>query len=129
MRIALFGLGYVGCVTAGCLAKQGHTVIGADISTLKVEAFAGGSSPIVEPSLPEMLSEAKERGLLSATSNVAEALDSADIIMVCVGTPSRRTGELDLSSLIEVIDTIGSYLHLAGDHPTIVIRRDRKSVV
>jgi GDP-mannose 6-dehydrogenase len=122
MRIALFGLGYVGCVTAACLAKQGHTVVGADISTLKVEAFASGSSPIVEPSLPEMLGEAKERGLLSATTNVPEALDNADIIMVCVGTPSRRTGELDLSALIEVVETIGSYLHLAGDYPTIVIR-------
>jgi GDP-mannose 6-dehydrogenase len=122
MRIAVFGLGYVGCVSAACLAKEGHTVVGTDISPAKVEAFANGSSPIIEPSLPEMLSEAKERRLLSATENVSEALDNADIVMVCVGTPSRRNGELDLSSLIEVINGIGSALHLAGAYPTIVIR-------
>jgi GDP-mannose 6-dehydrogenase len=122
MRVALFGLGYVGCVTAACLAKVGHTVVGTDISTAKVEAFANGSSPVVEPSLPEMLSDAKARGLLFATTSVEQALDQAEIVMVCVGTPSGRNGKLDLSSLIEVINRIGSALGLAGTYPTIVIR-------
>ena len=95
MRISVFGLGYVGAVTAGHLARRGHTIVGVDVQAQKVEAFNRGEAPIVEPGLAELLQRAKANGLLRATESCAEAVAETDLSLVCVGTPStvsRRAG-------------------------------------
>jgi GDP-mannose 6-dehydrogenase len=110
MRISVFGLGYVGAVTAGCLSEQGHAVIGVDVHPQKIECFQQGQAPIVEPGLDALLEKAHERGLLKATSSCHEAIASSDASIVCVGTPSRNHGALDLSHVQEVTRQIGEAL-------------------
>ena len=82
MKFSIFGLGYVGAVTAGCLTKEGHTVVGVDVQTEKVESLAAGVSPIVEPGLGELLASATKKGLLAATQNHEEAVGATDVSFV-----------------------------------------------
>ena len=89
MRISIFGLGYVGAVTAGCLARQGHSIVGVDVHPQKVEAFNQGVPPIVEPGLDDLLKAAKVKGLLRATLSCEEAIAETEVSIVCVGTRSR----------------------------------------
>src|SRR6185295_7363759 len=96
MRIAIFGLGYVGCVSAACLADQGHQVIGVDVNPLKVEIINAGQSPIIEAGIDELIRRAVTAGNLWATNVAAEAVARADISFICVGTPSNENGSLDL---------------------------------
>ena len=100
--IGILGLGYVGTTTAACLARDGHRVVGVDINPDKVAAVTRGRSPVVEPGLEELLSAAVRAGRLTATSDLAPLLDGLDMVMVCVGTPPRMDGRLDLSPLLEV---------------------------
>ena len=95
MRISVFGLGYVGAVTAGCLTAEGHTVIGVDVHPQKVDEFNRGQAPIVEPGLEALLSEAHKRGLLRATQQCAEAIAGSEVSLICVGTPSQANGSMD----------------------------------
>src|SRR5437764_2929864 len=95
--ISIFGLGYVGAVTAACLASRGHRIIGVDPNPLKLDRIAAGRSPIVEHGLDEMIAEARRSGLISATADVAMAIEASDISFISVGTPSERSGKLDLS--------------------------------
>src|SRR6187402_1869568 len=92
--VAVFGLGYVGCVTAGCLARLGHRVIGVDKDETKIKSVESGKSPFFEPGLDEIITEQVSSGRLSATTSAAEALADADVVMICVGTPSQRDGNL-----------------------------------
>jgi len=94
--ISIFGLGYVGTVTAACLAHQGNRVIGVDLSADKVEKLNSGTSPIVEPKVNEIVQEAHRANRLSATSSVQEAVLASDVSFLCVGTPSLKNGKLDL---------------------------------
>lgn len=107
MKICVLGLGYVGAVSCGCLAELGHDVVGVDVTELKVERINRGESPIIEDGLAEILAKAHKEGRLSATTDVAEALDGCDIALVCVGTPSTSTGGVNAIYLERVCEQIG----------------------
>lgn len=121
MRVAVLGLGYVGCVTAACLADAGNVVIGIDPSVEKVEAVNQGLTPLVEPGLQELMAKVHEQSLLSATSDVA-AVDDVDIAIICVGTPSTSEGELDLVHVESVARQIGSRIRERTSPLTIMLR-------
>lgn len=108
MNVSVFGLGYVGVVTAACLAEDGHTVIGVDVSATKIDQVNRGESPIVEDSIGEMIARNVRAGRLRATNDCEDAILAADIILVCVGTPSRADGSLDLSHVEQVASQIAS---------------------
>ena len=110
MRISVFGLGYVGAVTAGCLAEQGHSIVGVDVHPQKVEDFNRGRAPIIEPQLDGLLRQAHAKGLLRATTDSAQAVTDTDISLICVGTPSRSNGAPDVSNVQEVAAQIGAAL-------------------
>jgi GDP-mannose 6-dehydrogenase len=122
MNISIFGLGYVGVVTAGCLAKQGHDIVGVDVHAQKVEAINVGISPIVEPGLDELLEDARRRGLLRATLCCGEAIAATQLSIVCVGTPSNIAGSLDLSFVRQVSREIAEALRTKRRHHTLVLR-------
>lgn len=120
--ISVFGLGYVGCVSAACFASEGHRVIGVDVSQAKVEQINSGRSTILEEGIVDMVAGAVESGRLSATVNVAEAVDASDLSLVCVGTPSRPNGSIDLRYVGRVSQQIGEALKHKNRTHTIVIR-------
>ncbi|MDP6795880.1 MAG: nucleotide sugar dehydrogenase [Verrucomicrobiota bacterium] len=122
MKVSIFGLGYVGAVTAGCLTREGHTVVGVDVQAEKVASLADGISPIVEPGLGELLTDAAKNGLLSATQNHAEAIAETDVSLVCVGTPSAESGELNLRYVLQVVEQIADELHASGKSHDLVLR-------
>ena len=108
--IAVFGLGYVGCVTAACFARVGWRVIGVDKDSYKVEKVNAGQAPFFEPGLDEAVQEAATSGLLTATTSTAAAVAASDIALLCVGTPSERNGNLGLDQLRRVTEDIASNL-------------------
>jgi len=122
MNISIFGLGYVGAVTAGCLAKQGHSVVGVDVQPQKVADFNRGVPPIVEPGLEELLREAKASNRLRATQSCNEAIAATELSIICVGTPSTAAGALDLSFVRGVAGQIGEALRQSPKPHTIVFR-------
>src|SRR5262249_42516421 len=97
MRVSVFGLGYVGSVSAASFAGDGHEVVGVDVSADKVAAVNAGRSPIVEPGLAELLSRAASENRLRATTDPTEAVRETEVSLICVGTPGRRNGSLDLT--------------------------------
>lgn len=107
-QIAVLGLGYVGCVTAACFSKLGHTVVGVDPDEFKVRSVNEGTAPFYEPGLEEIVKESRAAGRLSATASIADGLRDADVAMICVGTPSERNGNLSLSTLRLVAEQIGA---------------------
>src|SRR5215468_1070716 len=103
MKVTVVGLGYVGTVTAACLASRGHHVCGVDIDAAKVDEIRSGRSPVTEPGLDALVSRAVADGRLRATTSCGDALDQADVSLVCVGTPSAARGGTDLSHLRRAI--------------------------
>lgn len=122
MKIAIFGLGYVGAVSAGCLAKLGHTVIGVDQNKVKVDLINAGHTPVIEKDLDTLISEAVRSGLLRATTVPDEALESSDVSLVCVGTPSQPNGNLDLKYVRAVCREIGTALPRSANRHVVVMR-------
>src|SRR6266851_3790510 len=122
MNVSVFGLGYVGCVTAACLAHDGHRVVGVDVDARKVNAIAEGHAPFLEPGLEPLLSEARDCGMLTATTDELEAIRSTDMALICVGTPSQRNGEIKLDYLRSVLISIGTALRKSRK-PFIVVLR------
>ena len=122
MKVAVFGLGYVGTVSAACLSQNGHDVIGVDVNPKKLELINQGTSPIVEPELEGILAESVEAGRLRATSDPYEAISDADVSLVCVGTPSRENGSLDLSYARNVASDIGRALQRKSGYHLVAIR-------
>ncbi|CAD5107312.1 GDP-mannose 6-dehydrogenase [Zestomonas carbonaria] len=122
MRISIFGLGYVGAVCAGCLSARGHKVIGVDISPTKIELINQGKSPIVEPGLEALLEQGVKAGTLSGTTDVQAAVRDSDLSFVCVGTPSKRNGDLALHFIESVCAEIGEALRDKGGWHTVVVR-------
>lgn len=122
MRIAIFGLGYVGSVSAACFARNGHQVIGVDVQTEKVDQINAGKSPIIEPGLESLLCQGVQSSRLMATTDSAQAIFSADIAMICVGTPSRKNGSLDLKYVKKVCQDIGSALAQKSEYTVVVVR-------
>ncbi len=121
-RISIFGLGYVGSVSAACLANDGHYVIGVDPQPTKVDLINEGKPPVIEADLPEMMEKVVGNGHLRATSSAAEAIANSDISMVCVGTPSQSNGSLDLSHVAHVCEQIGQALRDRDGYHVVVIR-------
>jgi GDP-mannose 6-dehydrogenase len=123
MRIAVFGLGYVGCVSAACLAELGHDVVGVDVSRDKMEMIRQGRSPIVEPGLDSLLAQAIAKQRLTVTDDSARAAAETELSMVCVGTPSRANGDLDTSYVERVAEQIGAGLRRStGSRHVVAIR-------
>lgn len=122
MRLSVFGMGYVGNVSAACFASDGHTVIGVDPNQTKVDLINKAKSPIVEPGLAELMEEAVSAGLLSATPDAARAVMETDLSLVCVGTPSQPNGNLDLKYLEKVCEEIGEVLKTKDRRHIVVIR-------
>lgn len=110
MRISIFGLGYVGCVSAACFAKNGHTVVGVDVNPAKREILMSGRSPVVEADLDDLIAEAIRNGRLTAAGSAAEAVAATDVSLICVGTPSRPNASLDLDYVARVCEEIGAAL-------------------
>ncbi len=118
-RIAVFGLGYVGCVSAACLARVGHHVIGVDKDEHKIRNVMDGKAPFYEPGLEDLVKETVAAGRLSATTSAAEAVASSDIAMICVGTPSQPNGNLGLEQLQRVVAEIAGVLPAKPDVVTV----------
>ena len=122
MKVSVFGLGYVGCVTAACLAREGHQVIGVDVNADKVSALNAGQSPIVEPGLDELVARGVQEGRLSATLSAEEAVRWSEVALICVGTPDLGHGLQNLSALMDVAGAIGGAC-TGRMHPlTVVVR-------
>lgn len=122
MKISIFGLGYVGCVSAACLAHEGHTVIGVDINPVKVELIAAGRSPIIEPGLDTLIAEGVREGRLTATQDSTAAIHATDLSLICVGTPSHENGSLNLQYLEKVCHEIGTALATMSAYHVVVVR-------
>jgi GDP-mannose 6-dehydrogenase len=122
MRISIFGLGYVGAVSAGCLANEGHSVIGVDPSKVKVELINNGKTPIIEKDIGEIIAKCAADGLLKATDDVDFAIQNSDISLICVGTPSKANGSLDLQYVERVCEEIGAAISKKDGFHVIVMR-------
>ena len=110
MNISIFGLGYVGCVGIGCLSKQGHTMVGVDVSDVKVELINQGKPTVVEKDIDVLISEGYQAGRIRATKDYKDAVLSTDISFLCVGTPSSDNGHLDLTYILQTAHQIGQAL-------------------
>jgi GDP-mannose 6-dehydrogenase len=126
MKVAVVGLGYVGTVTAACLASRGHHVWGVDVDAAKVDEIRSGRSPVTEPGLDALVSRTMADGRLRATTSCADALDRADVSLLCVGTPSEARGGTDLSHVRRAVDDLVAALRVvapaASGRHTVVIR-------
>jgi GDP-mannose 6-dehydrogenase len=122
LKIGVFGLGYVGTVSAGCLANDGHTVIGVDPVQAKVDLINQGVSPIIEAQIGDIVANAVARGRLRATCDPAEAINATELFFVCVGTPSQANGNLDLHYIRRICEQIGEALRNDSQRKTVVIR-------
>lgn len=120
--VSVFGLGYVGCVSAGCFADAGHDVIGVDVNPTKVDLINSGQGTIVEDGVQDLIASAASANRLRATSDVGEAVAHSEISVICVGTPSRRNGSLDLQYIERVSQQIGEVLRDKADRHLVVIR-------
>ncbi|HWH46493.1 MAG TPA: UDP-glucose/GDP-mannose dehydrogenase family protein [Burkholderiales bacterium] len=122
MRICVLGLGYVGTVSAGCLAKEGHEVIGVDPEPRKVDLINAGKTPIIEKDIGPIIEQQVAAGRLRATSDVSSAVAQADLSLVCVGTPSRANGDIELKFVRRVCEQIGAAIRYHQGAPAVVIR-------
>jgi GDP-mannose 6-dehydrogenase len=122
LKISIFGLGYVGTVSAGCLAGGGHTVIGVDPVQTKVDLINNGRSPIIEADISELIASSVAGSRLRATDDVAQAIRETELSFVCVGTPSQLNGNLDLRYIKRVCEQIGQELRDKNEWHTVVIR-------
>lgn len=120
--VSVFGLGYVGCVSAACLAKEGHGVIGVDVSGSKVDMVNRGLATIVESGIAELVSEMVASGRMRATGDPAEAVRETDLSLICVGTPSRPNGSLDLAYVERVCEEIGAAMRDKRGRHTVIVR-------
>jgi GDP-mannose 6-dehydrogenase len=122
LKISIFGMGYVGTVSAGCLAQEGHDVIGVDPVRTKVDLINAGQSPIIEADIGEIIASNVKEGRLRATSDQDQAIDETELSFVCVGTPSQTNGNLDLTYIKRVCQLIGKALRNKSARHTVVIR-------
>jgi GDP-mannose 6-dehydrogenase len=122
MRLAVFGLGYVGSVTAACLAEDGHQVVGVDTNPQKIEIFNAGRGPIREPGLDDLIKSGIESGRLLATSDSRGAVEETDAALICVGTPSRHDGSIDLEHVRAVMTVVGEALRQRTTPYTVILR-------
>src|SRR6266536_5365320 len=119
MKVTVFGMGYVGCVTAACLANQGHDVTGVDLDSNKTGLINQSRSPIIEPELEELIRDGVAAGRLRA---VTEPAVLGDICVVCVGTPSHENGSLNLEQVLRVVASIGDAIGKSAAYHVVNIR-------
>lgn len=122
MDISIFGLGYVGSVTAACLAELGHNVVGVEVNPAKVQWINEGKTPVLEAQLDTLIERAVGAGRLSATTNVMDAIKQTELSLICVGTPSKPNGDLDLQYVCRVAEQIGEALATKPENHTVVVR-------
>ena len=120
-KVSVFGLGYVGCVSAACLAKSGHQVVGVDVDAQRVGLVRDGRSPVDEPGLHELVAQATI-GHLTATADVGLAVNETDIALICVGTPGHSNGEPDTTAIRDAAKQIGRALSGRARPFTVVLR-------
>ncbi len=122
MKISIFGLGYVGSVSAACLARDGHDVVGVDLNPQKLELLRSGKAPIVEEGIQELTRAAVQSGRLTVTDDASAAVDETELSFICVGTPSSANGSQDLSAVVRVAQVIGAALARKAAFHTVVLR-------
>jgi GDP-mannose 6-dehydrogenase len=122
MKLSVLGLGYVGAVSAGCLARDGHEVIGVDPEPRKVDLINAGRTPVIEKDIGEIIEEQVAAGHLRATTDAAAAIGNSDLLLVCVGTPSMPNGGIDLKYVRRVCEQIGTALRRHHGAPVVVVR-------
>ena len=122
MKVAIFGLGYVGSVSAACLAAAGHHVIGVDVDPHKLDLIQRGKAPVTEPGLDDLLGRMVAEGRITVTADTAAAIAASEVSLVCVGTPSRRNGSLDSNYLERVIEDIGYALAGGTTYHVVAVR-------
>lgn len=122
MNISIFGMGYVGVVSAACLLRDGHTLTGVDPVAAKVEDLAAGRSPILEEGVPELLAAGHADGRLRATCDPEEGVRHAEMIWICVGTPSEEDGSVNMIYVRNVLRQIGEAMVRTGNYPLVVLR-------
>src|SRR5262249_55528148 len=122
MRISIFGLGYVGAVSLACLARDGHHVVGVDVSQDKLDLIRGGRSPVIEEGIQELMQKVVASGRVEVTSEAAQGIAKTDLTFVCVGTPSSPRGNQDLTAVLRVAESIGKALREKSAFHTIVVR-------
>jgi GDP-mannose 6-dehydrogenase len=122
LKISIFGLGYVGTVSAGCLARDGHEIIGIDPIGTKIDLINAGRAPIIEADIGEIVAGAVKAQRLRALSDQNQAIFETDLSFVCVGTPSQANGNLDLTYILRVCEQIGEAIKNKSDRHTVVIR-------
>jgi GDP-mannose 6-dehydrogenase len=122
VKISVFGLGYVGSVSAGCLTTLGHEVIGVDVNPIKVDMINAGQSPVIEAELDALIAQGLETRRLRANTSAWEAIDASDVSLVCVGTPSESNGSLNLTFVERVCQQIGQALAKKEDYHVVVVR-------
>lgn len=122
MRIAVFGLGYVGSVSAACFCRLGHEIIGVDTNSLKVKMINNGKSPVLERGLSELIETFVAEGRLRATEDVREAVEFADVSLICVGTPSYATGEISVTHVANALQQLGHQLKNKNKYHVIALR-------
>jgi len=122
VQISVFGLGYVGAVSAACLARDGYQVVGVDVSGPKVQAINGGQAPIVEEGIQELVADVVSSGRLRATCDAREAVEATEVSLICVGTPSRRNGSIDLTYVERVSEEIGQAMAAKAEPHVVILR-------
>jgi GDP-mannose 6-dehydrogenase len=122
VKLSIFGLGYVGVVSAACLARDGHEVAGVDPNAVKTDLVNRGQTPIVEPGLSELIDAAVGCGRLKAGNDIAAAIAASDLLLVCVGTPGHANGSLDLGYVRRVCEQIGAVIRTTAEYKVVVIR-------
>jgi len=122
MKVSIFGLGYVGCVTAACLSKDGHDIVGVDVVAGKVERLASGQPTVIETGLDELIAQASKSGKLTATTDGHAAVLNTDASIICVGTPNSADGSLDLSAVEQTARLIGRAMAEKPDRHVVILR-------
>lgn len=122
MNISIFGLGYVGCVSIGCLARNGHTVTGVDVSPIKVDQINTGLATIIEKDIDKIIKEEHANKRISATTDFKKAILETELSIVAVGTPSSNTGHLNLNYIFKVAENFGEVLKDKTEFHVIAIR-------
>ncbi len=122
MKIGIFGMGYVGCVSAGCLSEMGHQIVAVEPNHTKLDMLNAGRSPIIEPGLEELIERAVARKTLHATADYVSAVHRTDMALVCVGTPSNMNGSIDTTAVARVSEQIGKAISSVDHRYTVVIR-------
>jgi GDP-mannose 6-dehydrogenase len=122
LTVSVFGLGYVGCVSLACLAESGYRLIGVDVNPTKVQMTNEGRSPIIEEGMAELMARGVRSGCISATTDAQVAILGSDVSLICVGTPSRSNGSLNLDYVIRVSQEIGSALAEKQAYHVVVVR-------